>query len=228
MAASVVEEGPAFARVRRVVPAPRSSPPPPPWAAPEQLAKRSYGLSCDVFAWGVIAQQVGAVCDVAVANKEIVERCLLADPSSRPDSDEVMGVCEAQLGVAGKLIEPDEAVWGVGLKEPIPGDVTSEGWQIAPKFKLAHEDLDYGDQVAEGGFSEIYKGTYKGRQVAIKKLKTWLLGDDTLVEFQKEAEVLASLFHPNILVMVRRVDLALCALTLLVRWASPRFPRCAL
>jgi hypothetical protein len=33
-------------------------------------------------------------------------------------------------------------------------------------------------------------------------LQTWLLGDETLLEFQREAEVLASLFHANILVMV--------------------------
>ncbi len=30
---------------------------------------------------------------------------------------------------------------------------------------------------------------YKGKPVAIKKLKVWLLGEETLVEFQKEAEV---------------------------------------
>ncbi len=103
-------------------------------------------------------------------------------------------------GMAVEL--PDEGLFGVGLHEALPGDSTTEGWQIAPKFKLAHEYLDFGDFVAEGGFSEIYRGTYKGRAVAIKKLKTWLLGEETLVEFQKEAEVLASLYHPNILVMV--------------------------
>jgi serine/threonine protein kinase len=97
---------------------------------------------------------------------------------------------------------PEEGVFRVGVQEAQPGDSTTEGWQLAPKFKLAHEFLEFGDFVAEGGFSEIYRGTYKGRAVAIKKLKIWLLGEETLVEFQKEAEVLASLYHPNILVMV--------------------------
>jgi serine/threonine protein kinase len=72
--------------------------------------------------------------------------------------------------------------------------------------------------VAEGGFSEIYKGSYKGKAVAIKKLKVWLLGEETLMEFQKEAEVLASLFHPNILVMVGITTFP--SLSIITPWAA--------
>ena len=204
LAASVVEDGPEFARTRRVVDPPRRRAPPEPWAAPEVRAGTAYGLSCDVYSWGVLARQLGAACGAgAVCEAALLARCLAAAPEQRPSSDEVFSECEAALKAAGGATQlPDEAVFGVGLQEAQPGDSTTEGWQIAPKFKLAHEFLDFGDFVAEGGFSEIYRGSYKGRPVAIKKLKTWLLGEETLVEFQKEAEVLASLYHPNILVMV--------------------------
>ncbi len=203
LAASVVEVGPDFKREQRVVDPPRLTVPPAPWAAPEVRQGRAYGLSCDLYSWAVVARQIADKCERdtrPVVEEGLLARCLLVEAGARPTSDEVLSVCEAAVAVAVQL--PDESVFGVGLKESLPGDSTSEGWQIAPKFKLAHEYLEYGDFVAEGGFSEIYRGTYKGRAVAIKKLKTWLLGDETLLEFQKEAEVLASLYHPNILVMV--------------------------
>ena len=52
-----------------------------------------------------------------------------------------------------------------------------------------------------GGMGEVYRGTDTKlkRQVAIKVLPTALTADpDRLARFQREAEVLASLNHPNI------------------------------
>jgi serine/threonine protein kinase len=56
-------------------------------------------------------------------------------------------------------------------------------------------------QIGEGGMGQVYRATDTKlkRQVAIKILPPSLAGDhDRLARFQREAEVLASLNHPNI------------------------------
>ena len=56
-------------------------------------------------------------------------------------------------------------------------------------------------QIGVGGMGEVYRATDKKlkRQVAIKSLPAPLaLDTDRLARFQREAEVLASLNHPNI------------------------------
>ena len=56
-------------------------------------------------------------------------------------------------------------------------------------------------QIGEGGMGQVYRATDTKlkRQVAVKILPTSLAADhDRLARFQREAEVLASLNHPNI------------------------------
>jgi len=56
-------------------------------------------------------------------------------------------------------------------------------------------------QIGEGGMGQVYRATDTRlkRQVAIKILPPSLAADsDRLARFQREAEVLASLNHPNI------------------------------
>jgi serine/threonine-protein kinase len=56
-------------------------------------------------------------------------------------------------------------------------------------------------QIGVGGMGEVYRATDTNlkRQVAIKVLPALLASDtDRLARFQREAEVLAALNHPNI------------------------------
>ena len=56
-------------------------------------------------------------------------------------------------------------------------------------------------QIGVGGMGEVYQATDTNlkRQVAIKVLPASVAGDtDRLARFQREAEVLAALNHPNI------------------------------
>jgi len=56
-------------------------------------------------------------------------------------------------------------------------------------------------QIGVGGMGEVYRATDKNlkRSVAIKVLPASVAGDaDRLARFQREAEVLAALNHPNI------------------------------
>ena len=57
------------------------------------------------------------------------------------------------------------------------------------------------EKIGEGGMGEVYRANDQklGRDVAIKVLPQELSGDpERLTRFQREAQVLASLNHPNI------------------------------
>ena len=64
---------------------------------------------------------------------------------------------------------------------------------------LEFDDLDFGDEIGTGAFSWVYSGTWKEREVAIKKLSFEALEvDDFLTMFKKEVALLAILDHPNV------------------------------
>jgi len=70
---------------------------------------------------------------------------------------------------------------------------------LQPGQKLLHYDVV--EKIGEGGMGEVYRATDTklGREVAIKTLPQALSGDaERLARFQREAQVLASLNHPNI------------------------------
>jgi eukaryotic-like serine/threonine-protein kinase len=70
---------------------------------------------------------------------------------------------------------------------------------LAPGTRLGVCDITA--QIGAGGMGEVYQATDTNlkRQVAIKVLPTAVAGDtDRLARFQREAEVLAALNHPNI------------------------------
>ncbi len=70
---------------------------------------------------------------------------------------------------------------------------------LAPGTRLGVYDVTA--QIGEGGMGQVYRATDTKlkRQVAIKILPPSFAADpDRLARFQREAEVLASLNHPNI------------------------------
>jgi serine/threonine protein kinase len=70
---------------------------------------------------------------------------------------------------------------------------------LSPGTRLGHYDITA--QIGEGGMGEVYRATDTNlkRQVAIKVLPASVAADaDRLARFQREAEVLAALNHPNI------------------------------
>jgi serine/threonine protein kinase len=70
---------------------------------------------------------------------------------------------------------------------------------LTPGTRLGVYDITA--QIGEGGMGQVYRATDTKlkRQVAIKILPPSLASDhDRLARFQREAEVLASLNHPNI------------------------------
>jgi len=80
-------------------------------------------------------------------------------------------------------------------------------------WEIPFSELELGSLVAEGGYSEVYKGAWKGRPVAIKMMKCRVLDDSSLKEFDKEVSIMRKLSHPNIVNFVGACTDPLCILT---------------
>ena len=68
--------------------------------------------------------------------------------------------------------------------------------------EISMEDLQFGEQIGQGGFSVIHKGFLNGTPVAIKKIFDPSITDDLLSEIQKEIIMQAILRHPNICLLM--------------------------
>lgn len=73
-----------------------------------------------------------------------------------------------------------------------------------PKVMLKAEDLHVGKVLGSGGFGAVYRGTYHGQEVAIKKLHLidGQVTEEQKREFQKEVTNLANLRHPRLVSLI--------------------------
>ena len=63
-------------------------------------------------------------------------------------------------------------------------------------------DLEFGEQIGQGGFSVIMKGMLNQTPVAIKKIFDPTITDDLLQEIQNEIIMQSILRHPNIVLLM--------------------------
>ena len=70
------------------------------------------------------------------------------------------------------------------------------------EWEIPYEELEIGEKLGEGTFGIVYKAKWRGTTVAVKELKSKMLGDEQLNEFRKEIAILAAFRHPNIVLYV--------------------------
>ena len=64
---------------------------------------------------------------------------------------------------------------------------------------VAMKDIKLGERIGRGTFGEVYKGTWRGAIVAVKKLTTTTVSEEFVQEFEKEVSLMRNLRSPNVL-----------------------------
>jgi len=69
-------------------------------------------------------------------------------------------------------------------------------WEIEPS------EITLSKELGKGAFGVVYKGTLRGKSVAVKKLNAQNLDEETLASFRKEVAIMSKLRHPNVLLFM--------------------------
>jgi serine/threonine protein kinase len=71
---------------------------------------------------------------------------------------------------------------------------------FSKKFEqVAPHELKIGPRIGKGSFAEVFKARWRGTLVAIKKLPAHSLTPEFFEDFEREADLMKRLRHPNVL-----------------------------
>ena len=73
---------------------------------------------------------------------------------------------------------------------------------VSQRWIIPYDELVLGRQIGAGSFGEVHKGTWRGLDVAIKRLFRQHASDTLLLELRKESVIMSQLRHPNILLFI--------------------------
>jgi len=68
--------------------------------------------------------------------------------------------------------------------------------------EISYTEVDCQEKIGGGGFGDVYKGNFRGTEVAIKKVLSDKLSKDAVEELIKEAEIMTNLRHPNVVLFM--------------------------
>ena len=69
-------------------------------------------------------------------------------------------------------------------------------------MEIPYEELEMDDQIGQGGFSVIKKGTWRSTSVAVKIIVDPVITEDLLAEVRNEVQMLSMLRHPKIVLLM--------------------------
>eukprot|EP01101_Sappina_pedata_P009330 TRINITY_DN5410_c0_g1_i1.p1 TRINITY_DN5410_c0_g1~~TRINITY_DN5410_c0_g1_i1.p1 ORF type:complete len:474 (-),score=96.74 TRINITY_DN5410_c0_g1_i1:88-1509(-) len=99
---------------------------------------------------------------------------------------------ERSLGASAMIInEETRLLAGSGQNSDFVFD--TEGDQVR------WDEIKWMTMIDKGSIGEIYKGTWRGTVVALKKIRSVLITDESMRELRKEVSIMRKLRHPNVL-----------------------------
>jgi hypothetical protein len=124
------------------------------------------------------------------------------------DSDKFSSVAcyEDEQGHENKLAQCTRA-----LSESSIDGSSKDKWRIDWKDVTIEE----GSLLGQGGYGVVYKGSFRGRAVAVKKMLVELMEETDLAIFKKEISIMDTYHHPNIVEFLgaNLVPPSICILT---------------
>ena len=80
-------------------------------------------------------------------------------------------------------------------------------------LQINWEEVSIGQKVGMGGFAVVYRGMYRGCEVAVKKLRVNRMSSKAIRDFSSEVMLLRTLRHPNIVIFMGIVMNPVCLVT---------------
>ncbi|KAL7680599.1 putative mitogen-activated protein (MAP) kinase kinase kinase 7 [Plasmopara halstedii] len=200
------------------------------WIAPEVFRGQEHTEKTDVYSFGVILFEalsssmpyssisVDAIPFVVQAGKRPVDFHPLELPPG--DAMEDLYGLMTRCWSAEVHVRPTFAVIISTLQSILTKHCGNEKWEdhiIYPDRKIVsnsnalenndglsicEKDLIVESAIGRGVFGVVYKGSYFGTPVAIKKLHVSSVPKNTLIEFEKECSIMRGLHHPNIVLFM--------------------------
>ncbi|GIL86941.1 hypothetical protein Vretimale_15526 [Volvox reticuliferus] len=106
------------------------------------------------------------------------------------------------------VANPDAGA-GAGLASPLGLQPSLSGSMPLPPsyrdFEINPDELTFKNRVGIGSYGEVYRGTWRGTEVAIKRFLEQNLSQVTIKEFRGEVMIMSKLRHPNIVLFMGAV-----------------------
>jgi len=79
-------------------------------------------------------------------------------------------------------------------------------WRITRReeeeWNVDHDEIEFGERLGAGAFGEVFKGSWKGTEVAIKVMHTGNVSKEMKNNFIEEMRVMNTLRHPNVVLFM--------------------------
>ncbi|TMW66372.1 hypothetical protein Poli38472_004137 [Pythium oligandrum] len=200
------------------------------WIAPEVFKGNAHSEKSDVFSFGVVLFEIlsrtipyhsisiDAVPFVVQAGKRptdfynleispgqemqdlhsLMTRCWSQEEDARPSFSIIISVLQT---IMTKHVGDEK--WEDHIIYPDRKIVNTKTMQMeSDGLSIREEDLVIEGAIGRGVFGVVYKGSYFGTPVAIKKLHVSGVPKNTLAEFDKECSIMKGLHHPNIVLFM--------------------------
>jgi class 3 adenylate cyclase/tRNA A-37 threonylcarbamoyl transferase component Bud32 len=123
--------------------------------------------------------------------------------SSGDDSNKRRSDCDSASGFANddgidisdRTVDLDQLASSLGEQTFLTG-------ANMVRWVIKYEDIQIADQIGIGSYGVVFKGTWKGIDVAVKRFIKQRLDERHLLEFRAEVACLSEMRHPNIVLFI--------------------------